>query len=48
MITAAELKRLVRYKAGDNNEVKYSDYDVLQAINEVLRYINQYYINSDF
>ena len=34
MITAAELKRLVRYKAGDNNEVKYSDYDVMQAINE--------------
>lgn len=48
MITAAELKLLVRYKAGDNNEVTYSDYDVLQAINEVLRYINQYYINSDF
>lgn len=48
MITAAELKRLIRYKAGDNNEVTYSDYDVLQAINETLRYVNQYYLNSDF
>lgn len=48
MITAKSLKQLIRYKLGDNNEVQYSDYDILQAINEVLRYVNQYYINSDF
>lgn len=48
MITAKSLKQLIRYKLGDNNEVQYSDYDILQAINETLRYVNQYYINSDF
>lgn len=48
MITVQELKNLIRYKLKDNNEVQYSDYDIIQAINEVLRYVNQYYINSDF
>lgn len=48
MITAKSLKSLIRYKLKDNNEVTYSDYDILQALNEVLRYVNQYYLNTDF
>lgn len=48
MIQTSSLKSLIRYKLKDNNEVSFSDYDILQAINEVLRYVNQYYINTDF
>jgi hypothetical protein len=37
---ALRVLRLVRQKEHDNDEVKYSDYDIREAINEVLRYIN--------
>lgn len=48
MITAKELINLIRYKLKDNNAVQYSDYDVMQGINECLRYVNQYYQGTDF
>lgn len=48
MMKAKELINLVRYQLKDNNAVQYSDYDVMQALNSCLRYMNQYYINSDF
>lgn len=31
MITVAELIRLIRFKQKDNNEIKFSDYDIIQA-----------------
>ena len=48
MMKAKDIINLVRYQLKDNNAVQYSDYDVMQALNACLRYINQYYINSDF
>ncbi len=50
MIKANNILRLVRKKVKDNNEVTYSDYDVLDAINECIRYINMDFAmkNSDF
>lgn len=45
---AKDIINLVRYQLKDNNAVQYSDYDVMQALNSCLRYMNQYYINSDF
>lgn len=50
MIKANRILRLVRKKLNDNDEVKYSDYDVLDALNECIRYINMNYSmkNSDF
>ncbi|WP_301963027.1 hypothetical protein [uncultured Megasphaera sp.] len=48
MMKAKDIINLVRYQLKDNNAVQYSDYDVMQALNSCLRYINQYYINSDF
>lgn len=50
MITGTELIRLIRFKQKDNNEIKFSDYDIIQALNECIRYINQSYAmkNSDF
>ena len=50
MIKANRILRLVRKKLNDNDEVKYSDYDVLDALNECIRYINVNYSmkNSDF
>lgn len=48
MIKAKDIINLVRYQLKDNNAVQYSDYDVMHALNSCLRYINQYYINSDF
>ena len=41
MIPAKTVLRLVRYKQKDNNEIKFSDYDILNAMNEALRYIVQ-------
>lgn len=48
-----EVKRLInriRYKNKDFNAIQFSDYDILQTINECLRYVNQSYAmkNSDF
>lgn len=48
MMKAKDIINLVRYQLKDNNAVQYSDYDVMQALNSCLRYMNQYYINSDF
>lgn len=48
MMKAKDIINLVRYQIKDNNAVQYSDYDVMQALNACMRYINQYYINSDF
>lgn len=50
MIEAADIFRKVRYKLKDLSAVKYSDYDILQSLNEVLEYANQSYAlkNSDF
>ena len=50
MIEVQDLIRKIRYKANDLNEVKYSDYDILQAINEVIDCINlnKSLQNSDF
>lgn len=50
MLEVQDLIRKIRYKANDFNEVKYSDYDILQAINEVINCINlnKSLMNSDF
>lgn len=49
-MTVEEIIRGVRFKQKDNNEVNFSDYDILGSLNEALRYINQTYSmrNSDF
>lgn len=49
-MTVQELVSGIRFKQKDNNEVKFSDYDIIQSLNEALRYINQSYAmrNSDF
>lgn len=48
MIQVKELINLIRYKLKDNNAITYSDYDIMQGLNECIRYINQYYLNTDF
>lgn len=50
MVTFKRVLRMVRHKQNDNNEIKYSDYDILAAVNECIRYINQAFAlkNSDF
>lgn len=50
MIEVKKLINRIRYKSKDFNAVQYSDYDLMQAINECLRYMNQSYAmkNSDF
>lgn len=40
MMKAIKVLRAVRQKEQDNDEVKYSDYDIVSAINEVIRYLN--------
>jgi hypothetical protein len=40
MIKVKRLVRQIRMKNKDNNEVKFSDYDMLNAINECIRYLN--------
>lgn len=40
MITYKELRRLIRFKEKDNNEIRFSDYDIIMAVNECLRYFN--------
>ena len=49
-IKVKDLIYKIRYKVKDFNEVLYSDYDVLEAINECIRYLNQDKAlkNSDF
>ena len=50
MITYKELKRLIRFKEKDNNEIRFSDYDIKMALNECIRYFNNAYAmqSSDF
>lgn len=50
MISVQRLISLIRYKQKDHNEVKFSDYDILQALNECIRYVNQRFSlrNADF
>lgn len=50
MIKTKKIVKRVRYKTGDNNEFTYSDYDILNALNEALAYItqSQSLVNSDF
>lgn len=45
-----EIKKIIRFKERDNNEVRFSDYDIKLAVNEVIRYLslNQALDNSDF
>ncbi len=49
-INVKKLLYRIRYKAKDLDEVLFSDYDVLEALNECLRYLNQDKAmkNSDF
>ena len=49
-ITYKELRRLIRFKSRDNNEIRFSDYDIREALNECIRYFNNSYAlqNSDF
>lgn len=49
-ITLKKIVRQIRIKEKDNNEVKYSDYDIIDAVNRCIRYINQSFAlkNSDF
>ena len=50
MISYEEIKRLIRFKEKDNNEIKFSDYEVRMAVNECIRYLNNNLalLNSDF
>ena len=49
-INVKDLIYKVRYKAKDLNELLYSDFDILEAVNECIRYVNQdkSLKNSDF
>lgn len=50
MITVQKIIRLVRLKEKDNDEIKYSDYDIISSLNEAIRYTNMRLstMNSDF
>jgi len=50
MISAQKVIRLVRFKEKDNNEIQYSDYDIIQSMNEAIRYMNMRFseMNADF
>lgn len=41
MIEVSALVRKIRFKQKDLHEIKYSDYEIVQAINEALSYLNQ-------
>lgn len=50
MINFEEIKRLIRFKEKDNNEIRFSDYEIKMAVNECIRYLNNSFAlqNSDF
>lgn len=50
MIRYEEIKRLIRFKEKDNNEIRFSDYEIKMAVNECIRYLNNSLAlqNSDF
>lgn len=39
MLDATRIKQMVRWKEKDTDEVRFSDYEIWDALNEVLRYI---------
>lgn len=45
MIDAKHLKEMVRWKEKDMDEVRFSDYEIYHAMNEVLRYIRAHLAN---
>lgn len=47
MMQAIKVLRAVRQKEQDNDEVKYSDYDIVSAINEIIRYLNISLVHKD-
>lgn len=49
-IEVSKLIRKIRLKAVDFDEIKYSDYQIINAINDVIEYMNASYAlrNSDF
>lgn len=47
MMEAIKILRAVRQKEQDNDEVKYSDYDIVSAINEAIRYLNISLVHKD-
>lgn len=49
-IEVSKLIRKIRLKAMDFDEIKYSDYQIINAINDVIEYLNASYAlrNSDF
>ena len=49
-IKVKDLIYKIRYKAKDFNEILYSDFDIIEAVNECIRYLNQEKAlrNSDF
>lgn len=50
MIRYEEVKRLIRFKEKDNNEIRFSDYEIKMVVNECIRYLNNSLAlqNSDF
>ena len=50
MIELNKILRMIRSKVKDNNEITYSDYDILDAVNECIRYLNNSFAlqQSDF
>lgn len=45
--TYKEIKKIVRFKEQDNNEIRFSDYDIKMATNEVIRYLSNALANSN-
>ena len=45
MIEAKHLKEMVRWKEKDMDEVRFSDYEIYHAMNEVLRYLRAHLAN---
>jgi hypothetical protein len=45
VIDAKHLKEMVRWKEKDMDEVKFSDYEIYHAMNEVLRYLRAHLAN---
>jgi hypothetical protein len=50
VIDVKKIVRQIRTEQKDNNEIKFSDYDIFNALNKCIRYVNQSFSmkNSDF
>lgn len=46
-ITYKEIRKTVRWKEQDNNEARYSDYDIKFAVNEAIRYLSNALADSN-